>query len=102
MPAPAGAHSPASGDGAAESSGAAEAQADGASETAPTDATEPPTRPADSSPTAGSSWPTPSEPSNEWSADASGAIPSDRPEVAVGAAFAGGFLLAMFLRRLAR
>jgi hypothetical protein len=27
---------------------------------------------------------------------------ADRPEVAVGAAFAGGFLLAMVLRRLAR
>jgi hypothetical protein len=27
---------------------------------------------------------------------------SDRPELAVGAAFAGGFLLAMILKRLAR
>ncbi len=30
------------------------------------------------------------------------ALPSDRPEVAVGAVFAGGFLLAMILKRLAR
>jgi hypothetical protein len=30
------------------------------------------------------------------------ATASDRPEVAVAAAFAGGFLLAMILRRLAR
>jgi hypothetical protein len=27
---------------------------------------------------------------------------ADRPEVAVGAAFAGGFVLAMILKRLAR
>jgi hypothetical protein len=30
------------------------------------------------------------------------AIAEERPEVAVGAAFAGGFLLAMILRRIAR
>jgi hypothetical protein len=30
------------------------------------------------------------------------ALPADRPEVAVGAAFAGGFILAMLLKRLAR
>jgi hypothetical protein len=29
-------------------------------------------------------------------------LPADRPEVAVGAAFAGGFILAMLLKRLAR
>lgn len=29
-------------------------------------------------------------------------LPPDRPELHVGAAFAGGFLLAMFLKRLAR
>ncbi len=29
-------------------------------------------------------------------------IAAERPEVAVGAAFAGGFLLAMILKRLAR
>jgi hypothetical protein len=28
--------------------------------------------------------------------------PVDRPEVAIGAAFAGGFVLAMILKRLAR
>lgn len=28
--------------------------------------------------------------------------PSDRPEIAVGAAFAGGLVLAMILKRLAR
>jgi hypothetical protein len=33
---------------------------------------------------------------------ATAASPNDRPEVAVGAAFAGGFLFAMILRRLAR
>ena len=30
------------------------------------------------------------------------AVAHDRPEVVVGAAFAGGFLLAMILKRLAR
>lgn len=30
------------------------------------------------------------------------ALPDDRPELAVGAAFAGGFVLAMLLKRLAR
>jgi hypothetical protein len=30
------------------------------------------------------------------------AIANERPEVAVGAAFAGGFLLAMIMRRIAR
>jgi hypothetical protein len=30
------------------------------------------------------------------------AVANDRPEAALGAAFAGGFLLAMILRRLAR
>jgi hypothetical protein len=34
--------------------------------------------------------------------DAGAAMAGDRPEVAVGAAFAGGFLFAMILRRLAR
>jgi hypothetical protein len=29
-------------------------------------------------------------------------LANDRPEVVVGAAFAGGFLLAMILKRLAR
>jgi hypothetical protein len=31
-----------------------------------------------------------------------GAVANDRPEAAVGAAFAGGFLLALILKRLAR
>jgi hypothetical protein len=30
------------------------------------------------------------------------ALPLDRPEVIIGAAFAGGLLLALILRRLAR
>lgn len=30
------------------------------------------------------------------------ALPSERPEIAVGAAFAGGFVLALILKRLAR
>lgn len=52
--------------------------------------------------------PPPPEPSyGAPSVDSSfaGALPqtaSERPEVAVGAAFAGGFLLAMILKRLAR
>jgi hypothetical protein len=33
--------------------------------------------------------------------DGAGNPPSDRPELAIGAAFAGGFLLAQILRRLA-
>ncbi|HEY6397739.1 MAG TPA: hypothetical protein VIX82_09830 [Solirubrobacteraceae bacterium] len=35
-------------------------------------------------------------------ASSSAALAADRPEVAVGAAFAGGFLFAMLLKRLAR
>jgi len=34
------------------------------------------------------------------SASSSGASPDDRPEVLVGAAFAGGFVAAMILKRL--
>ena len=53
--------------------------------------------------TAESSWATPPEPvRNSVAGDAPGAIESERPEVAVGAAFAGGFVLAMILKRLAR
>jgi hypothetical protein len=53
----------------------------------------------------------PSQPTADSSADAAGATSvqeraaaaaSDRPEVAVGAVFAGGFLLALILKRLAR
>jgi hypothetical protein len=36
------------------------------------------------------------------SSPAAGALPTDRPEVAIGAAFAGGFLFALILKRLAR
>jgi hypothetical protein len=36
------------------------------------------------------------------SVDGTAASPSDRPEIVVGAAFAGGFLLALILKRLAR
>ncbi len=34
--------------------------------------------------------------------DNSSPVPTDRPEVAIGAAFAGGFLFALILKRLAR
>jgi hypothetical protein len=36
------------------------------------------------------------------SENSSPAIPADRPEVAIGAAFAGGFLFALILKRFAR
>ena len=36
------------------------------------------------------------------SSSPAGARPVDRPEVAIGAAFAGGFLFALILKRLAR
>lgn len=50
-----------------------------------------------------SSWATPPEPVRDSVAnDAAGAMESERPEIAVGAAFAGGFVLAMILKRLAR
>jgi hypothetical protein len=46
------------------------------------------------------------EPATDWSSPESDAAAvgaaSDRPEVAVGAAFAGGFVLALVLKRLAR
>lgn len=45
-------------------------------------------------------------PDTDWSSTASDAdalgAPSDRPELAVGAAFAGGFVLALVLKRLGR
>jgi hypothetical protein len=45
-------------------------------------------------------------PATDWSSSGSDAgalgAPADRPEVAVGAAFAGGFILALVLKRLAR
>jgi len=37
-----------------------------------------------------------------YSPEGAQALADERPEVAIGAAFAGGFLLAMILRRLAR
>jgi hypothetical protein len=53
--------------------------------------------------TAASSWATPPEPVRDSVAtDGTDAMESERPEVAIGAAFAGGFVLAMLLRRLAR
>jgi hypothetical protein len=56
-----------------------------------------------SSSTAESTWATPPEPArNSGAGDPTGAIESERPEIAVGAAFAGGFVLAMILKRLAR
>ena len=44
----------------------------------------------------------PSPDSGVTSLDGAAVSPIDRPEVAVGAAFAGGLLLALILRRLAR
>jgi hypothetical protein len=35
------------------------------------------------------------------SENSSPSLPADRPEVAIGAAFAGGFLVALILKRLA-
>ncbi len=53
--------------------------------------------------TAASSWATPPEPVRDSVAtDGTDAMESERPEVAIGAAFAGGFVLAMLLKRLAR
>jgi hypothetical protein len=47
-------------------------------------------------------WPPP-RPDRETSSDGTGGgAVTDRPEVMVGGAFAGGFLLALILRRLAR
>lgn len=44
----------------------------------------------------------PFEPLGEGEAPIAGIFPPERPELAVGAAFAGGFLLAILLRRLGR
>lgn len=38
----------------------------------------------------------------ENSSSPAGALPVDRPEIAIGAAFAGGLLFALILKRLAR
>jgi hypothetical protein len=56
--------------------------------------------PAQASPQPATSWTPADAPASD--AATSPAPGGDRPEVAVGAAFAGGFLLAMILRRLAR
>jgi hypothetical protein len=57
----------------------------------------------DQQPVAASAGASAPEPEASWTAvDGSARRSGDRPEVAVGAAFAGGFLLAMILRRLAR
>jgi hypothetical protein len=50
-------------------------------------------------PSPGSPAPAPAAPESDGAA---GATLDDRPEVPVAAAFAGGFLLALLLRRLAR
>jgi hypothetical protein len=46
--------------------------------------------------------PPPSSPLPSPLAGASAAFPTDRPEVAIGGAFAGGLVLALILKRLAR
>ncbi len=56
--------------------------------------------PAASSPEPATSW-LPADAAAQ-STDATAAQYPERPELAVGAAFAGGFLLALILRRLAR
>ena len=72
-------------------------------ESAPEPATEQITEAAAAAPTAPAPAPEPpvaippTPPSESGEASA-----ADRPEVAVGAAFAGGFALAMILKRLAR
>ena len=58
----------------------------------PTAALEPDALPADTAP----AW----APTNEGGGAA--AVVTERPEIAVGAAFAGGFTLALILKRLAR
>jgi hypothetical protein len=40
-------------------------------------------------------------PSASWSAGGPAGVVQDRPEIAVGAAFAGGFVLALILKRIA-
>jgi hypothetical protein len=41
-------------------------------------------------------------PENSSAPAGTGSLPVDRPEVAIGAAFAGGFLFALILKRLGR
>ena len=49
-----------------------------------------------------SAAPPPGEPTAQEAAVSAAAAAADRPEVPVAAAFTGGFLLAMLIRRLAR
>jgi hypothetical protein len=68
---------------------------------------QPESPPAGEDPAVGAVPPAPvAGPATDWSSPGSDAgaldAPSDRPEVAVGAAFAGGFVLALVLKRLAR
>jgi hypothetical protein len=44
----------------------------------------------------------PVEPASEFAPNAAAVGTDDRPEIAVGAAFAGGFLAALILKRLGR
>jgi hypothetical protein len=68
---------------------------------------QPESPPAGEEPAVGAVPPSPiAGPATDWSPPESDAgalgAPSDRPEVAVGAAFAGGFILALVLKRLGR
>ena len=47
-------------------------------------------------------WTPPAPPPDGTGMSGAAAMATDRPEVAVGAAFAGGLVLAMILKRLAR
>jgi hypothetical protein len=47
-------------------------------------------------------WTPPAPPDESSGASGAAAVATDRPEVAVGAAFAGGLVLALILKRLAR
>jgi hypothetical protein len=62
--------------------------------------TQPPPLAADGSPAAVT--PVSSSSSSSAAGHSPAEIAAERPELAVGAAFAGGFLLAMILKRLAR
>jgi len=55
----------------------------------------------DSIPAPAPAW-TPPEPPPESARATAGAIVAERPEIAVGGAFAGGLVLALILKRLAR
>ena len=54
--------------------------------------------PPDETGAAAPAWTPPTLPSD----DGSGAVVADRPEITVGAAFAGGLVLALVLKRFAR